>query len=279
MNPKTMLAVLNSPEDMGRVLDCALPLSARFGAHLIGFHSEPLPLPQATPMGFPDVELVQVGVEAARKRSEELKQVFEERLRREGASGEWHSAEGYSGNSEFSAVRAARATDLVIVQQSDPDAGEAPYPDSETLLFETGRPVLVVPYAVNVDPRFRKVLVAWNGTAEAARAAFDALPFIVAAESTEIVSIDPRSTAIEDAAVSANDIAEALSRHGARVNLATDVSAGLSPGDVLENRIAENGIELLVMGAYGHSWLREFFFGGATRSLLRSMSAATLMSR
>lgn len=278
MNPKTLLAVLNAEDDMKRVLDCALPLAARFGAHLIGFHAEALPLPQATPLGFPDVEFIQTSAEAARDRSARMKTVFEERVRREGTSGEWHSTQGYSGNSEVSPLRAARAADLVIVQQADPDA-EAPYPDGEALLFETGRPVLFVPYAIDVDPRFRKVMVAWNGTAEAARAAFDALPFIVAAEATEIVCVDPRSTATEDAVVSGADIAEALARHGAKVSLASEVSAGMSPGDVLENRIAESGTDLLVMGAYGQSWLKEFFFGGATRTLLKSMSAATLMSR
>ena len=279
MNPRTILAVLNSVEDMDRVLDCALPLANHFEAHLIGFHSEALPLPQASPMGFPDVELVQTSAEAARQRSQQMKQAFEERLRREGVSSQWHSAEGFSGAPAISAARAARAADLVITQQADPDLGSAPYADIEGLLFETGRPVLFVPYAMRVEPPFRRVLVAWNGTAEAARAAFDALPFIVAAEAPEIVCIDPRSTATEDAAVSGADLAAALARHGSKVTLANQVSAGLDPGDVLENHIADTGADLLVMGAYGHSWWREFFFGGVTRKLLQSMPAATLMSR
>lgn len=279
MTPKTILAVLNAEDDMRRVLDCALPLAGRFGAHLIGFHAEAIPLPQATPLGFPDVEFIQTSAEAAQERSARMKRAFDERMRREGSSGEWHSTHGYSADSEVSPLRAARAADLVIVQQADPDAETATYPDGEALLFETGRPVLFVPYAIDVDPRFRKVMVAWNGTQEAARAAFDALPFIAAAEATEIVCIDPRSTATEDAAVSGADIAEALARHGANVSLASEVSAGVSAGDVLENRIAESGADLLVMGAYSQSWLKEFFFGGTTRTLLRSMSAATLMSR
>ena len=279
MDPKTILVVLNAEDDMMKVLETALPLCARFGAHLIGFHAEALPLPQATPMGFPDVELVQASAEAARERSETLKQIFEKRVRRDGVSSEWHATEGYSGNTALLAVRAARAADLIVVQQLDPDSPYASAPDSEALLFESGRPVMFVPYAGSVDTRFRKVLVAWNGTQEAARATFDALPFIVAAEATEVLCVDPRSSATEDAVVSGADIAEALSRHGAKVTLTTEVSAGLSAGEVIENRIAETGADLLVMGAFSQPWLKQFFFGGATRTLLRSMPAATLMSR
>jgi len=279
MEPRTILAVISAEDDMTRVLDAALPLCARFDAHLVGFHAEALPLPQATPMGFPDVELVQAGAEAARERSVRLQAVFEERLRRDGASHEWHATEGYSGNTALLAVRAARAADLVIVQQTDPDAPHPSAPDGEALLFETGRPVMFVPYAGKVDTRFRKVLLAWNGTQEAARAAFDALPFIVAADSVEVLCVDPRSSATEDAAVSGADIAESLTRHGAKVTLTTEVSAGLSPGEIIENRIADTGADLLVMGAYSQSWLKQFFFGGATRTLLRSMPTATLMSR
>lgn len=279
MNPKTILAVLNSENDVSRVLDCALPLAARFDSYLIGLHAEALPLPQATPLGFPDVEFIQSSAEAARERTARMKAMFDERIRREGASAEWHAAHSFSSNNEAASLRAARAADLVVVQQADPESGFVPYPDNEAILFETGRPVLFVPYAVNVDTRFRKVVVAWNGSAEAARAAFDALPFIIGAEMTEIVCIDPRSTATEDAEVTGADIAEALSRHGAKVSLSNEVSAGLSPGEVLENRIAETESDLLVMGAFSQSWLKEFFFGGATRTLLKSMSAATLMSR
>lgn len=279
MEPKTILAVLHAEDDMARVLETALPLCARFGAHLIGFHGESLPLPQATPMGFPDVELVQAGAEAARERSDTLKKAFEERIRRDGASAEWHATEGYSGNTALLAVRASRTADMIIVQQADPDASYSSGPNSEALLFESGRPVMFVPYAGKIDTRFRKVLVAWNGTQEAARAAFDALPFIVQADSVEVLCVDPRSSATEDAAVSGADIAQALSRHGAKVTLTTEVSAGLAPGEIIENRIAETGADLLVMGAFSQPWLKQFFFGGATRTLLRSMPAATLMSR
>lgn len=279
MAPKTLLAVLQSKHDTGRVLDCALPLARRFDAHLIGIHAEPLPIPYATPMGFPDAEFITSGTEMNRQRTSEIKAIFDERIRREGIGAEWRAMESFSGDTALSALQAAHACDLVIIQQTNAEETAAPQPNVEALLFEGGRPVLFVPYAVAVDTRFRRVLVAWNGTTEAARAVFDALPFIVEAEQTEILLVDPRSDNNSDAAVAGADIAEALARHGAKVTLSTTVSGGVPAGEAIENQVADTGADLVVMGAFSQPWLKQFFFGGTTRTLLKSMPAATLMSR
>lgn len=279
MSYKTILAVLQGKDDADRVLDCALPLASRFQAHLIGVHAEPIPVPYVTPMGFPDTDFIAASAELNQQRSNELKALFEARAAREGVSCEWHALESVSGDSAIGALAAARACDLVVVQQSDPEGASGSLANVEALLFESGRPVLFVPYAVSVDPAFSKVLVAWNGTQQAARAVFDALPFIREAKETQILSLDASDTGQQDGAVAGVDIAAALARHGAKVVYASEGSGGVGTGEAIENRIAESGIDLLVMGAYSQSWLKEFFFGGATRTLLQSMPTATLMSR
>ena len=119
------------------------------------------------------------------------------------------------------------------------------------------------------------MLVAWNGTAEAARAAFDALPFIMEADETSVVTID----AGEDPERTGSRLAAALARHGAHVSVAELSSNGRAIADVLADHVDLSGADLLVMGAYSHSWLRELLFGGVTRSVLRSMPVATFMSR
>ncbi|TKT79054.1 universal stress protein [Aquamicrobium sp. LC103] len=279
MSYKTLLAVLQSKEDATRVLDCAVPLASHLSAHLIGIHAEPMPIPYATPMGFPDTDFIAAGTELNQQRSDEIKALFQSRVSREGLSSEWQAMESFSGDSALSAVGVARSCDLVVVQQSDPEQSSASIANVEALLFESGRPVLFVPYAAPVNIPFKKVLVAWNGTHEAARATFDALPFIVAAREVEILSLDASDTANQDSAVAGADISSALARHGAKITFSSEVTAGLSAGEAIENQIAETGADLLVMGAYSQSWLKEFFFGGATRTLLRSMPTATLMSR
>ncbi len=279
MTYRTILAVLQSKADAERVLDCAIPLAARFGAHLIGFHAEAIALPYVTPMGFPDTEFIAASEEASEQRNAEIRALFEARCAREGVSHGWREMRNVSGDSATNALAVARASDLIVVQQADPDADGGLIADVEALLFESGRPVLFVPYAVSIDCAFRKVLVAWNGSQQAARAAFDALPFIRGAEETEVLSLDASDNAEQDAAVAGADIAAALARHGAKVTFASGFSAGIGAGEAIENRVADTRADLLVMGAYSQSRLKEFFFGGATRTLLQSMPVATLMSR
>ena len=279
MTYKTILAVLQTRADAERVLDCAIPLAVRYGAHLIGFHAEAMAMPYVSPMGFPDTDFIAASEEASEQRSAEIRALFEARCAGEGISHVWRAMTNVSGDSAASALGLARACDLIVVQQADPDAEAGLLADVEALLFESGRPVLFVPYAVSVDCAFRKVLLAWNGSQQAARAAFDALPFIREAGEVEVLSLDASDNAEQDAAVAGADIAAALARHGAKVTFASGFSAGIGAGEAIENRISDMQADLLVMGAYSQSRLKEFFFGGATRTLLQSMPVATLMSR
>ena len=278
MSIKTIGAVIYHTGDAARTLKTAFDLAVRNDAHLVGLHGEYATVPSVSPMGTPDAGLIQTEIEMGRQRSEELGKIFNDMARRQSVSAEWRAVSGYAA-SEESVVRTARACDLIVVQQHDPDDATPRTPGIETLLFDCGRPVLVVPYAVDVDPAFKRVLVAWNGTEQSARATFDALPFILAAESTEILCVDPRGTEEKDFAVSGADIAESLSRHGAKVTLSSQHSGGLPAGASIENALAESRADLLVMGAFSQPWLKQFFFGGATRTLLESMPTATLMSR
>jgi len=279
MSYKTLLAVLQDKADASRVLDCALPLATRFSAHLIGVHAEAIPVPYVTPMGFPDTDFIAASAEANQRRSAEIAAIFEDRAAREGISREWQALENVSGDAAIGAVSAARCCDLIIAQQSDPDGGSGTLANLEALLFDSGRPLLFVPYAVSVDSRFRKVLVAWNGSAQAARAVFDALPLLVMADEVEILQIGADETYGQDRAVAGIDIAASLARHGAKVSYASEPSVDIGVGEAIESHITDSNSDLLVMGAYSQSWLKEFFFGGATRTLLKSMPTATLMSR
>ena len=137
--------------------------------------------------------------------------------------------------------------------------------------------MLVTPHDAPCISTFRRVIVAWNGSREAARAAFDALPFILEADSTEILLIDPPET--PDTAETGADIAAALARHGAQVTVHTEASDGRATDDVIRDRLAATGADLLVLGAYSHSWFRELLFGGVTRTVLQSMPVTAFLSR
>src|SRR5690606_16479574 len=124
-------------------------------------------------------------------------------------------------------------------------------PDIDVLLYEAGRPVLVMPRDAPCLSSFRRVIVAWNGSRESSRATFDALPFIREAESTEILLVDPPENSDETEAGA--DLADALERHGARVTMHQEASGGLATEDVIRNRVDETGADLIVLGAYSHS--------------------------
>ena len=271
---KTILAIIQSEEDAERVSNCAGTLAARHEAHLIGLHAEALPIPYTSTIGFPDAEFIQASTEVNQERSKKIEAVFRQRTADAGITAEWRSLESFSGDSAHSGIASARSCDLVVAGQAGSDGAS---PDVDALLYDAGRPVLVTPHDAPCLASFRRVIVAWNGSREAARAAFDALPFILEAESTEILLIDPPESpsAVEAGA----DIAAALERHGAKVTVHTEASGGLATDDVVRNRLAATGADLLVLGAYSHSWLRELLFGGVTRTVLHSMPVTAFLSR
>ena len=121
-------------------------------------------------------------------------------------------------------------------------------------------------------------MLVWNGSREAARAAFDALPFMMEADKTEVFVVDPVDGAEDDGSGGA-EIAAALARHGAQVSVAIRDADGDSVEDAIQDRVAATGTDLVVIGAYSHSWLHRMLYGGVTRSVLRSSTVAAFLSR
>lgn len=276
---KTIVAIIQSERDVARVLDVAIPFAERHQSHLIGVHAEALAMPYTTAVGFPDTEFIQANSELCKERAEKIQKAFLNRIETSGVSFEWRSFESFSGDSALSGVDSARCADLVIVSQAAPDAKDSLAADIDSLIYEAGRPVLVVPHSAPLISTFRHILIAWNGSREAARAAFDALPFIIEAEQTEILVVDPVETASQSSDAAGAEIAAAFARHGAKVSVSVQDSRGHTVDAVIHQKIVETGADLLVMGAYSHSWLREFLFGGVTRSVLQAGDVAILLSR
>jgi len=271
---KTILAILQSEEDAERVSDCAGALAARFESYLIGLHAEALPVPYTSTIGFPDTEFIQASTEVNDERSKKIEAVFRQRTTDAGVNAEWRSLESFSGDSAHSSIASARSCDLVVAMQGGPDGAS---PDVDALLYEAGRPVLVTPRDGAALASFRRVIVAWNGSREASRAAFDALPFLIEAEGVEVLVVDPPESA--DPAEAGADIAAALERHGVSVTVHAQPSGGLATDDVIRERLAATGADLLVLGAYSHSWLKQLIFGGVTRTVLHSMPVTAFLSR
>jgi nucleotide-binding universal stress UspA family protein len=247
MSIRDILVYADPSPASGEHLDLAFRLAHRFGAYLIGVVPE---------------DAAAVGDR------------FATMLRQEALQGDWQMAIGLAASW---VTRRAQAADLVILGQRIPDYStglDAP----EDVILACSRPVLVVPYASRrLDRIGENVLIAWNGSREAGRAVQDALPLLAMSGAVTVLLVDPEEDADIEAA---EDLVAHLARHGLRAEtqvirhqLATSLVA-----DTLLAQIARLDADLLIMGAYGHSRLREMILGGVTRDILRNMNVPVLMS-
>lgn len=276
MTYKTIVAVLQDEASAPAILDVAAALARGRGAHLIGVHAEPLPMPIASPMGFPDATLLGASEDINRSREERLGKLFTERFAGGEPQGEWRSLRSFSGDSVLSALESARSADLIVAGHG---SGEGGSPDIDTLIQGAGRPVLLVPAERPVRTEIRRVVIAWNGSREAARAAFDALGFIVEAEETIVLTIDPVDREGEGGPLPGTEIAATLTRHGAKVEVRAVSSGEWSRAQIMERTVRETNADLLVLGAFSHSRIREMIFGGTTRTVIENPPCLTLMAR
>ena len=278
MTYKTILTVLRNDAEARRVMPVAIALARKYDSHLVAVHAEPSPVSYSTPEGFPDTDFIERSLRDCEQRAAEMKTYVETECAAEGINVEWMSTVTFAGDSAVAALPIAFNSDLIIAGQTDPSDNRVGYANVEALLFESGRPVLFVPFAGKLDIGTEHAVVAWNGTRESARAVFDALPLLKDAGKVEVLLIDAQSTEDQDAATAGADIAEALMRHGITVDVRNLHSDGLTIAAIIENYMADSGAGLLVMGGYSHSRLREMIFGGTTRTILSSMPSLTLMS-
>jgi len=173
--------------------------------------------------------------------------------------------------------RLARRFDLAIVGQADPEAGSAVEEIiAESTLFESGRPMILVPYIQKAPLKLDNVMVCWDGSRPAARAIGDALPLLAKAGRVEIVIITNERG--KEHEIEGADMGQHLARHGLNVEVHRIVGGNIDVADALLSHAADSGADFMVMGGYGHSRLREFVLGGVTHSIFRSMTIPALMA-
>jgi len=276
MTIKTIAAVLNQIETAPIVLDIAISLASDADAHVVGLHAEAIdPPPVMSPFDLPDASVITSLYEAAAEQSKALEDVFTEKLRLAGTANTWRVVRGGIASASSGVVESSRAADLVVVSQPAPNrVGEL-----DDILFESGRPVLFIPWIVKQVKPFSRILIAWDGSREATRAIFDSLPLLKNATEVEIFSVDPQETSSQTAILSGAEMAEALARHGLKITVTSQESNKLPVSAVIENRCSDFSADLLIMGAYSHARIRERLFGGVTHTLIQSMTVPVLMAR
>ena len=278
METRDILVVIENAAAVPQRLAPAAAIATRFGARLTGFFASGYPIMAS----YGDVsgwsQLVDAYMEAQRREAAAAGAAFRETLNRDKLQGEWMFRET---DETGSAIAEAALYDLVVVGQPNPDAGLTGGIGlrPEEIVLSCGRPVLVVPYAGEFADVGRCVLVAWNGSREAARALHDAMFLLSGTEAMTVIEIDPPAPGIAAPAVSAAQVAAALSRRGIAAQSESETTSGdISVEDLLLSRAADLGADLLVMGAYGHSRMREMVLGGVSRGIFRHMTLPVLMA-
>ncbi len=256
---KDLLLVVDDSPNMAERILVAGDLAQRFDAHVTGLYVTPV-----SGLEAPDA-------------AERLYDMFTDRLGRRGVAVEWRIARGFP--IDVAGVH-ARYADLVILGQLDPTEPQKAVDCArpEDIALSSGRPVLVVPYVGHYPTLGQRVLIGWDASREATRAINDAIPLLAAASSVTVLSVDPVISRDEHGEIPGADIARHLSRHGVDARIESAPSAGVGVGDVLLSRAADLSADLLVMGAYAHPRVRELVLGGATRTILQSMTVPVFMA-
>jgi nucleotide-binding universal stress UspA family protein len=255
---RSILAYLDPAANALSVLDVAVALARRHNAHLAGLH----------------VISADAAAPASGTQPEALEQAFREQAMQVQLSHEWLDVRG---NEQGIVLLEARTHDLLVIGQANPAAhGLWPQPHHllESALIKSGHPLIAVPYQGSFENIGERILVAWNGAREVARAVEDAMPILERARTVTLLTVDLRA----GDALSVDHQVALLERHGITVGAQGARSLGRPIGEVLLAKARELRCDLLVMGGYGHSPLREHVFGGATYFVLTHMDLPVLLS-
>jgi nucleotide-binding universal stress UspA family protein len=279
MSYKTILVHCDASPEVGHRLGVAVELAQRHGAHLVGVHVlQPVDIPAIFDTTMPTADVYAAYEAAAQADMQRAAAAFCKAVNSSHLSTEWRVPRGYP---ETELAVQARCADLLVLGQSEPDA-DSPTPPGlpEAVALSTGRPTLILPHTGARLPPGKSVMLCWNASRESARAAADALPLLAAAHKVLVLVlvVDEQPRVSRVGPEPRAGITSWLSRHGIKAMVQRDVAPHGDVGRVILSHAADHDIDLIVMGIYGHSRMRELVLGGASRALLSKMTVPVFMA-
>jgi nucleotide-binding universal stress UspA family protein len=272
---KDVVVNLSSQGPRDFAAEYATSIAAMFGAHITGvsFVYEPV-IPDGMLGGVP-VDLIELQRQENSKAANDAISRFDAAAKKAGLSAETRLLDATFGGAATRFAQISRRFDLVVVGQAQRERGPADDLLIEGALFESGRPLVVVPYIQRRGITLERVLACWDGSRTAARAIGDAMPLLERAKAVEVVIVaeERKSEEMTGANMNAH-----LVRHGVAASVKRIAKGDIAIQDALLSYAADSGADFMVMGGYGHSRLREFILGGVTRGILASMTLPVLMS-
>jgi nucleotide-binding universal stress UspA family protein len=271
--------IINLEQQVARdpARDFAISIAETFGTHIAGVAFAYTPdFPGYTMMVLPSDILEQMVAESERSARAAIER-FDAAARRSLISAEGRLLRTIGAEAPAILSILARRFDLSVFMQSEP--GRVDNDDMiETALFQSGRPLIVVPYIQRDGLKLDRVVCCWDGSRAAARAFNDALPLLAKATSVHLLIVLNEKTNMENKEVRGVEIATHLARHDVKVQIDTVPAPDIDVTNAILSYVADNSGTLIVMGGYGHAKLREVILGGVTREMLKSMTVPVFMS-
>jgi nucleotide-binding universal stress UspA family protein len=273
---KDIVVNLSVGEKASPAGDYAVSVAAAFDAHLAGIAFLYDPIVPVSGAGYIPAEVIETQERDNEAATRAALDRFTTASARAGVT-----AEPLTLSASFAGVgeqfgRIARRFDLSIVGQAEPETSGVEEIVAESALFESGRPVIIVPYIQKAPLKLDRVMLCWDGSRAATRAIADAMPLLHRAGRVDVVIVANERGKKDE--IEGADMGGHLARHGLNVEVNRTALGDIDVADVILSHAADAGSDFIVMGGYGHSRLREFVLGGVTRSIMRSMTAPILMS-
>jgi nucleotide-binding universal stress UspA family protein len=263
-------------EGSSALTNYAVSVAAALDAHLTGVAFVFDPIVPISGTGYIPAEVIETQRADNETAAEAAIKIFNTMTDRAGISAEPLMPNGSLTGAADQFARMARRFDLAIVGQAQPEMSTIEQTIGETTLFESGRPMIMVPYIQKAAFKVDNVMICWDGSRTAARAVADALPIIGNTGRAEIVIVTNERGKEDE--IEGADIGQHLARHGLKVEVHRISGGDIDVADALLSHAADSGADFMVMGGYGHSRLREFILGGVTRSIFQSMTVPVLIS-
>ncbi len=273
---KDIVVNLSVGEKAGPADDYAVSVAAAFGAHIAGIAFLYDPIVPVSGAGYIPAEVIEIQERENETATKAALDRFGAACARAGVTAEPLTLSTSFAGAGDQFGRIARRFDLSIVGQAEPETSAVEDIIAEAALFESGRPVIVVPYIQKGPLKLDRVMLCWDGSRAAARAIADAMPLLERAGRVEVVIVANERGKQDE--IEGADMGTHLARHGLDVEVKRTTLGGIDVADVILSHAADAGSDFIVMGGYGHSRLREFVLGGVTRSIFRSMTIPVLMS-
>lgn len=273
---KDILVQVDNKESNAARLNAAIKLAEASEARLTGLYVMMKPYLPAYAEAQISPEILEEQAEREKQAADAAGEAFAKTAALNGLNAEWRVAEG--SLADVFALH-ARYYDLSVVGQVNPNdaifVGDREMPDR--MIMTSGRPALVIPYVGKYETIGKHVMVAWDASPTAARAVNDAMPLLLSADKVTVMVVNSNNSMEGIGDLPGADISAHLAHHGVKAE-ADHVTSDLDPGNMLLSRASDMGIDLIVMGAYGHARWAELVLGGVTDHMLNHMTVPVLMS-